>query len=395
MKILKYIIIFLLTILFLEVFLRILKPTALQYYWVQRQIHSFDPDYFVDLEPNQKVNIKHFLGIFNINFTTNERGYRATREVNNSFPQIICIGDSITMGFGVNDEDTFCNKLDLYKDSKENIYQSINLAVDAYGPSAIALKLKKHLPNLNPKLLYYFPSTGDDVDEISFHEKKQNPSLQRAFKIQFLLTKYSYLFLALKVTQEQMQFRFMEAFVYPFIRAKNLYLCMTAQKPKDECPISSWKEILNDLYSDFFRPPVKNPNAYPNFPASECEEPQEEFVAPESAYKAIQEIIDLSKELNLKLVMILLPIDIETAYCSQKGKIHRYYGYLKTMKKFLDKKKIDYIDMNLPQYTLQMVDETGQLNPRPYYIIGDGHYTRLGNDWVFKTLIQKTKEVLP
>lgn len=395
MKILRYFIIFIISIIFLEFLLRVLKPTALEYYWVQKQIHTLEPDYFVDLEPNQKVRIKHFLGIFDISFSTNERGYRATRTVDNSLPQIACIGDSITMGFGVNDEDGFCHRLDKYSDSQGQVYQSINLGVDAYGPSAISRKLKKHLPDLNTKLLYYFPSTGDDVDEIGFYQKKNDPRLQKAFELQFLLTKNSYLFLAGKVTQEQMGFRFMETFVYPITRAKNLYLCMRGEKPKEECPISSWADLGQDLYADFFRPPYKDPNAYPYFSAQECDEPKEEFVVPESAYQSMGEIIDLSRKMDIKLVMILLPIDIETAYCSQKGKIHRYYGYLKTMKKFLDEKQVDYIDMNQTEFTLKMVDQAGKPNPRPYYIIGDGHYTRLGNDWVFETLIKKTKEVLP
>lgn len=393
MKFFKILFTILFTLVFLEIGLRLLKPKAIHFYWIQRQIHKYDPDYYVDLEPNLNLRIQHFLDWFDIQFSTNERGYRATASVDNTKPQIICIGDSIAMGYGVNDKDVFCSMLDNYKDSLGNEYQVINLSVDAYGSSAIALKLKKHLPTLNAKVIYYFPSVGDDVDEASFYQKKNSTWNETLFKLQFQATKLSYLILALKVTQEQLFIKFQETFIFPYVRFMNLLNCMKGLKPKDECPISNWKELILDFYYDLFKP--KKTDEPIHFPESECEESQESYPIPESSYQSTKEIIELSKRFNTKLVLFLLPINPEIAYCSQKGKVHKYYDYLKEMKKFFEKEKLDYIDFNQPEYTLRMKDEKGRLNVRPYYIIGDGHYTALGNKWIFEILLQKTKEVLP
>lgn len=383
----------LITLLCLEISFRLLKPKAVHFYWVQRQIHKFDPEYYVDLEPNLNLRITHFLEWFAISFSTNERGYRATRKIDNSKPQIICIGDSVGMGYGVSDKDTFCSLLDNYNDSKGVQYQVLNLSVDAYGPSAIALKLKRHLPELNPKVIYYFPSVGDDIDEVGFYQKKNSKFNENLFKLQFQSTKFSYLILAFKITQEQFLIKLQETFIYPIVRFQNLLNCMQGLKPKDECPISTWKEFVLDFYHDLFKP--KKEDVPIQFPESECNESKESYPIPESSYRATKEIITIAHDVNAKLVFFLLPINPEIAYCSQKGKVHKYYDYLKELKKFLKQQKQDYIDLNETKYTIKMIDEKNRLNVRPYYIIGDGHYTSLGNKWVFETLLQKTKEVLP
>jgi hypothetical protein len=379
----------------MEFSLRILKPIALDYYWVQKQIHKVDPEYLVDLEPNQDVRIKHFLGTFDIHFSTNEMGFRATDPIQNSIPQIACIGDSITMGFGVNDEETFCRKLNNYTDISGQKYQSVNLAVDAYGPSAISRKLQKFLPKLNTKVLYYFPSNGDDIDELNFHHRFQSNWKMKMFEYQFNATKYSYLLSSLKIMIEQMFIRFNETFIYPMIRLNNLRLCMFSDMDKEKCQIKSFSDLAMDFYHDFFIPPKKDPNSPPVFFSDECNEPTAPMEIPKTAYKALDEIIEISQKNQIKLVMVLLPIDIESAYCSQKGKKHRFYNYLLTIKPYLLNKGVDIIDMTLTEHTIKMLDGSGRLNPRPYYIIGDGHYTKMGNQWVADELLRKTKEILP
>lgn len=138
-----YIILLLLLACFLTEFsLRLIQPEALQYYWIQKAYHRFDPEYFVDFEPGVSVRVKHFMDYFTMKVSINKMGLRGIEEVDNTLPQIACIGDSITMGFGVDDEDTFCQKLNSYKDSNGIKYQSVNLAVDAYGPECYCFEVK-------------------------------------------------------------------------------------------------------------------------------------------------------------------------------------------------------------------------------------------------------------
>lgn len=382
---------FLLILLLIEIFLRIFKPSALDFYWVQKQAHRLDKDYLVDLEPNMKERIVHFQGFFDMNFSTNEFGFRATDPINNSIPQIACIGDSVTMGFGVNDEDTFCRKLNGFT-SKDNIkYQSINMAVDAYGPSAISLKLKKYIPNLNVKLLYYFPSNGDDIDEKNFYNKMNNPNSLLLFKTQFLLTKYSYLVLGIRITQEQFVYRFNETFIYPLQKMVHTKKCLDRILPEDECENTYFPYKHFSIIEEFTRPNKKTDDVT-HFAQRECMDTPEDFTMPDSMIKALDEIIQFTKEKNIKLVIVTTPLDLETAYCSQNKKFHRFYSYQDKLKVFLKERGIDHLDLN--RYTYKMTDSKGRMNVRPYYILGDGHYTKLGNQWVADHLLKKTKKIL-
>ncbi|MCB1140671.1 MAG: hypothetical protein H7A24_08050 [Leptospiraceae bacterium] len=376
----------------LEISLRTIRPEALDFYWIQKQYHSYDPDYLVDLEPNVNVRLKHFNEIFDIQFSTNEFGFRGTGKIDNSLPQIGCIGDSVTMGFGVSDRDTFCSKINGYTDSRGQIYQSVNLGVDAYGPTAIARKMEKKLDQLNLKVLYYFPSNGDDIDEYAFWDKMDHPTKLKIFKFQFLASKYSYLILALKVLQEQLIFRFMETFVYPVSDALVQKSCIDGLKPEDECRYTSYSSILFSFMKDFQRSAPSPKDSPPIFPKSECTSEDPPHPIPDYVYNSTKEIVRIAEKRGIRIVFFLAPIDIETAYCSQRGMNHRLYNYSRTLKKFLIKENIEFIDLN--EHTMKMKDSEGRLNPRPYYILGDGHYTALGNEWVYQILKEKTGEIL-
>ncbi len=384
-----------LILFFSEGLLWIVRPSALEFYRIQKTYHAVEPSYLIDLEPNVNVHVKHFQKFFEMDFTTNEYGFRGSPTVDNALPQIVCIGDSVTMGFGVSDKETFCNKLNGFTDSKGISYQALNLGVDAYGPSHINLKLEKYLPKLNTKVLYYFPSNGDNIDEVTFYSKINSPTAMFLFKAQFQLAKYSYLFLAAKMTQENLIYRFNETFIWPIKKIQKTNECMKSILPADECSDAYFPYTPYSLKEDFIRPEKRDPFAAPVFPARECSDTPVPFDTDKKFLPGMLAQIDkmasLTKEKNIKLVLFLAPIDLETAYCSQKGKFHHYYAYLSTLKNYLIEKKIDYVDLN--EYTKEMTYK-GQMNVRPYYIFGDGHYTAMGNEWVYQIVKKKTEEVL-
>ena len=373
---------FITVFLFTEISLRILQPTSLHFYWQQKQIHKYDEDYFVDLEADQKRNITHFLNYYTMNISTNEAGFRGTRRLDHS-PKIGCIGDSVTMGFGVNDEDTFCSQIDKTT-VNGTTYQSVNLGVDAYGPAAIQKKLEKYLPLMDMKLLYYFPSGGDDLDDYLYRERKQNNLQNMAFKTQFYLTKYSYVFLALKITQEQLKYRFIETFVWPAEKLKRTLEC------QNDCR-DIYRPGFKSLAEDFFIPDKPADNLL-TFPEGECTDKTEPYFIPDDTLRAVKDIISLTKKHNVKLVFVFTPTDLETAYCSQRGRTHRLYSYNTSLKKFVMQQGHDWLDLSA--YTDRMKDDKGRLNARPYYIIGDGHYTPAGNKWVAEILAEHTERFL-
>jgi hypothetical protein len=393
---LRIIILLILSVGCIEIYLRVVQPAATQYYWIQKTYHAFDPSYYVDLEPNVSVRVNHFTDFFTMKFSTNEMGFRATRKIDNSVPQVACIGDSITMGFGVDDEDTFCKKLDGISNSRGEKYTAINMAVDAYGPGAIALKLKKFLPQLNVKVLFYFASPGDDIDEIEFNAKKTDLKKFTMFKYQFLLTKHSYFLMASKLAMEQFRYRFIETFIWPLEKLKRTVACYQSGSSLYECGDVYFAWTIKGFFKEFVvsKPtPLALLKTEPiELPMSECKDAPDPFIIPPFLKQSIDSIIETAKQNNAKLVIAITPIDLETAYCGQKGKFHKYYEYPLALKKYLQEKQIDYFDMF--DYVKEMKDEKGRDNIRPFYIYGDGHYTKLGHEWIFKKLEQKAKEVI-
>ena len=388
-KVLFFITLGLTTIVFSEITLRILRPRALEFYRIQKLYHKFDADYFVDLEPNVNMLVKHFLGFYEMKFSTNEFGFRGTRKIENNSAKIGCMGDSITMGFGVNDEDTFCARLDNQVFSGKT-YQSVNLAVDAYGPAALSVKWKKYAKELKLDLLYYFPSGGDDIDDDAFYQRKQNFSDYFFFKMQFLLTKHSYFFLGLKIAQEQLIYRFKETFVWPVEKANRTLTC--GGIPDSEKCKDIYHYSFHDFLKEFTVPSAQDNDTVLTFPDSECIDKPDPFIIPQRMQKDLESILQTSRETGTKIVFVLTPTDTETAFCSQRGKLHRYYGYFTSLKQFLKERNVPFIDLN--HYTERMKDDKGRLNVRPYYIPNDGHYTVKGNQWVFELLQENTGRFL-
>src|SRR5262245_47548932 len=114
-----------------EVLLRLFDPSSLQYYRRLKLLHGYDERYFVNLTPGADFYLRHPAHLWEGRFTTNSLGYRGSPEPDAS-PKILCLGDSIVMGFGVSDEDTFCAGLDGALIGKTK-YRSMNLGVDAFG----------------------------------------------------------------------------------------------------------------------------------------------------------------------------------------------------------------------------------------------------------------------
>ncbi|MEM7181914.1 MAG: hypothetical protein AAF518_13440, partial [Spirochaetota bacterium] len=382
----------------IEFSLRILRPDALDFYFLQKQYHTFEPTYFVDLEANADVTVKHFRDFFTMRFTTNEMGFRGSPKVNNSLPQIACIGDSITMGFGVDDKETFCSRLDSYKDSQGQEYQSLNMGVDAYGPTAIAEKLEKFVDKLNIKLLYYLPSPGDDIDDAIFQARREDRIKYNTFKWQFLSTKHSYAMMGLRITQEQLVYRFRETFVWPYeklLRSKKCHLQADKNSCSDVYRWPGWKRYIQEEFTFTKGPTLKElqttsvglvggiEKACKDKPDTSAKN-----VSPK-ILQAIDRIRSITEKHGIRLVLLATPVEVETAYCAHLGKFHPYYDYILSLKKLLLAKDYEFLDMN--DYAKRMgVDKLGRPNVRPYYIYGDGHYTKKGHDWIYEVISKKT-----
>lgn len=115
---------------------------------------QFDPYLGWANKPNSSVVID------DKKYTTNSLGFRS-EEVDFSKDHILLIGDSVTWGHGVNDNET----VSYYLNQKYENYQVINLGVNGYGLDQYYLNLERNIGALNTKFIIVNIFTGNDFGD--------------------------------------------------------------------------------------------------------------------------------------------------------------------------------------------------------------------------------------
>jgi len=118
------------------------------------EICRFHPQLGWETIPSKSVSKKK------ITYTTNSLGMRS-EEVDFKKGHILLVGDSVTFGLGVNNDETVSH----YLQKKHKQYQFLNLGVPGYGIGQYFLNLKRHIDNLNPKLIILIIYTSNDLEE--------------------------------------------------------------------------------------------------------------------------------------------------------------------------------------------------------------------------------------
>ncbi|MCB1191977.1 MAG: lipase [Leptospiraceae bacterium] len=430
--ILKKFVFFLLFLAFVligtELSLRFLKPKTLQYYRDVKILHGYHPEYGITLAPNVDIYVRHYADLWEGKFTTNSLGHRGTPEPVPNKPKIACLGDSIVMGFGVSDEDTFCRLLDGTV-IKGEPRQSINLGVDAYGSMGSAKRLMEMAPKLpNLKEVLFFVSPNDFTIPESLREqgvlpddetdalRENDKEFKRNFYIQFELTRISYLLQALKLAWEQLSLQLIGAFlsmqkelqlmgilhseevgdanifsyfVSSFFHPPPKSVCMNGQLQNTKAKPSPQNMSQEDYKAMYCPEPV--PNSYKcedSPPSSDKDLPP----LPEITIRAYNLMIETAKKYNFELIIVFLPIQIEEIYCYTNGKYHPLGDYAIRAGAFFKKHSIRIIDI-LP-YTKEMCGNKIKLPSgqekysgiKDYSIPGDGHLTEIGNKWLTRAL---------
>lgn len=385
-----------------ELLLVILNPTSLQYYRDVKLLHAYHPDYGVTLQPNESRYVKHYSGAWEGRFTTNSLGLRGKEEPANQLPKLFCLGDSMVMGFGVSDEETFCSLLNGIK-IKNEVYQSLNLGVDAYGSLGDAKRLEdisQKVSNIKEVLFFISPNDfampevlrnqgilpDDELDAIHENDERWKSN----FRLQFEATRISFFLQALKLAYEQT--------LVIWAQNKNAFFL-------------EWNVALKNpsmyIYDSFFQDSKRNkcnsqttevhhscPEPIPVEQFTCVDQPPDPKTLPEltpTTVGAYERMISLSKKHNFRLRPIVIPVQVEEIYCHLNGKYHPLGNYAIRAKKFWKAKGIDLID--LTPYTNRMCGSTlsvdGQVSVssiRDYFIPGDGHLTKEGNKWVAESL---------
>ena len=99
-----------------------------------------------------------------ITYTTNAMGMRSGK-VDSSRGHILMVGDSVTFGLGVNNDETVSHYLEKEEKVASLGYQVLNMGVPGYGIGQYYLNLKRHIEKLNSKLIVLNLYTSNDLDE--------------------------------------------------------------------------------------------------------------------------------------------------------------------------------------------------------------------------------------
>ena len=98
--------------------------------------------------------------------TINSSGLRSP-EIDTSKEHILVLGDSLAFGYGLSDKETFSHFLEKRLHSKYKNIQVLNLGVSGYGVDQYYLFLKRHIENLNPKIIIVLICSRNDLLDTS------------------------------------------------------------------------------------------------------------------------------------------------------------------------------------------------------------------------------------
>lgn len=399
-----------------EIGLRFLKAPSLQYYRDLKILHKYHPEYYVDLEPNQSVFVRHFAGKWEGRISTNSLGLRGTKDPVPGKPKLLCLGDSLVMGFGVTDEDTFCSLLDGIR-LKGIEYQTLNLGVDAYGSSGSHLRLKEIVSRLDSvsEVLFFISPNDFDMPEAlaakgilpddqtdAIRETDQN--YRRNFRIQFELTKHSYALQALKLAWEQLN---VTASVTKLSIEKEIRSAgFSSSSGRDET-------VGSYLKSSFYRPPPRPDcsTEYSKAPVATlspvCPEPvpadircedhppsvSELQPLPELTRRSYDGMIRLAKEKGFRLVPVIVPIQVEEIFCHTNGKYHKLENYALRASAYFEGKGVPVLRLKNDTKRMCRIEPGGRrIGILDYYIPEDGHFTKIGNKWLADSLAKRLEE---
>lgn len=115
---------------------RVLKARPI----AERRHTRYDPELGWINEPNLRIHDMYGPGIY---LMTNRQGFRGDREFGEDVPagrrRVICAGDSVTFGYGVDDDHTWCRLLT----GKDPRLETVNMAQGGYGVDQAYLWYKR------------------------------------------------------------------------------------------------------------------------------------------------------------------------------------------------------------------------------------------------------------
>jgi hypothetical protein len=427
----------------LELALRVLQPSSLDYYRKLKLLHVYHPEYLVGLDPGADYYLRHNNGLWEGRFTINSLGYRGSVEPQPGEAVLGCLGDSLVMGFGVSDDQTFCRLLDGVELSGRN-FRTQNLGVDAFGSVGYAARLDEaveKLPGLETILLFISPNDftlpqelrdrGISPDDELAIARELNPEFHQAFRIQFELTRYFFSLHAAAVAVQQLRLR--AALYEKSMRRDLVEMGLLTYDPVVDGDIAADRRgPFNYLRASFYRPMPEPlcgapaaPSSNDDLPASGHVTPRQPVAAPlcpqpvppqmrcaaappadedlaplpEITSRAYDRMIHTSRENGIRLVVVFLPVQMETLYCEMNGQYSPFFEHGLRARRYFRSRGVETIDLR--PYTGEMCGEfepgaagpARSLGVTDFIIQGDGHLTVAGNRWAARALRRELEKL--
>jgi hypothetical protein len=193
----------LLAILLAEIVLRIANPPTLSFVYQYRQILRFHPSWRVDYEPDTatwfRLSGSPGTYLFNFLVTINAHGFRTwDRELDNNViaigkgtKVIHAVGDSFTMGWGVNYEASYPAMLDSMLSPDTRV---INLGLPGFGTVAATGKSMSVRDMFPPAMcVYLFHPTDYQDDEEALHASMAGPVKRGLMPVRDWFRSHTYL----------------------------------------------------------------------------------------------------------------------------------------------------------------------------------------------------------
>jgi lysophospholipase L1-like esterase len=124
----------------------------------ERHHTRYDPDLGWVAIPNLFIPDMYGPGVF---LRTNSHGFRGEREFTEAVPpgkvRMVCSGDSLTLGYGVDDDHSWCKLLE----SRDQRIESVNMGQSGYGVDQMYLSYKRDGGAVHHHVLLFAPIVDD------------------------------------------------------------------------------------------------------------------------------------------------------------------------------------------------------------------------------------------